>query len=444
MNKKKFLLVIISLLFLETATAQSSLLKSGPMVGYSTMKEALLWVQTTKACAVKFQYWDKKNVDRKYFTEEITTNKHLVFVAKLIADSLKPGINYEYQLFLNGKVVERPYALSFQSQPLWQYRTDPPAFKFVMGSGTYINEEKYDRPGKPYGTGYEIFESMHKENPDFMLWLGDNVYLREADWNSRTGIMHRYTHTRSLKEMQPLLGSTHHYAIWDDHDYGPNDSDRSYWGKNMTEEAFNLFWGNNNTNLTGQGGTTNTFFWNDVQFFMLDNRYFRTPNNRKDGERTMLGEAQFQWLIDALIFSRASFKFIVIGGQVLNSDVSFEKYSTYGEEKTRLLKAIRAAKVPGVVFISGDVHHTELSKDATSGYPFYDFTVSPFTSGVYAIKDNPNKYYVEGTLVNEKNYGIIEVSGPRQDRKLKFIVKGSSGKKLWEREICAKDLKEVE
>ena len=412
------------------------------MVGYSTMKEALLWVQTTKACDVKFQYWDKKNADRKYFTDEVTTDKHIAFVAKLIADSLEPGINYEYQLFINDKVVERPYSLSFQSQPLWQYRADPPAFKFVMGSGTYISEEKYDRPGKPYGTGYEIFESMHKEKSDFMLWLGDNIYLREADWNTRTGIMYRYTHTRSLKEMQPLLGSTHHYAIWDDHDFGPNDSDRSYWGKNMTEEAFNLFWGNNNTNLTGQGGTTNTFFWNDVQFFMLDNRYFRTPNNRKDGERTMIGEAQFQWLIDALIFSRASFKFIVIGGQVLNSDVSFEKYSTYPEEKARLLKAIRDAKVRGVVFISGDVHHTELSMDATDGYPFYDFTVSPLTSGVYAVKDNPNKYFVEGTLVNEKNYGIIEVSGPRKDRKLKMIVKSASGKTLWTREVCANDLKD--
>ena len=54
------------------------------------------------------------------------------------------------------------------------------------------------------------------KNPDFMLWLGDNTYLRESDWNSRTGFIKRYPHTRALSELQPLLASTHHYATWDD------------------------------------------------------------------------------------------------------------------------------------------------------------------------------------------------------------------------------------
>ena len=61
---------------------------------------------------------------------------------------------------------------------------DPPAFSFVTGSCAFINEAKYDRPGKPYGGGYEIFESMAADDPDMMLWLGDNIYLREVDFQS--------------------------------------------------------------------------------------------------------------------------------------------------------------------------------------------------------------------------------------------------------------------
>ncbi|GIW22755.1 MAG: hypothetical protein KatS3mg068_1762 [Candidatus Sericytochromatia bacterium] len=34
-----------------------------------------------------------------------------------------------------------------------------------------------------------------------MIWLGDNAYLREADWYSWRGIGKRYTHTRSLKNL---------------------------------------------------------------------------------------------------------------------------------------------------------------------------------------------------------------------------------------------------
>ncbi len=32
-------------------------IQSGPMVGYSEMREVLLWVQTKQAAKVKFMYW---------------------------------------------------------------------------------------------------------------------------------------------------------------------------------------------------------------------------------------------------------------------------------------------------------------------------------------------------------------------------------------------------
>ena len=86
--------------------------------------------------------------------------------------------------------------------------------------------------------------------------------------------------------------------------------------KHLTMEAFELFWGNPSYGVAGKPGATFTFQWADVQFFMLDNRYYRTPNNRKTGERTMLGEHQFEWLIDALTSSQAPFKLVAIGGQV--------------------------------------------------------------------------------------------------------------------------------
>jgi alkaline phosphatase D len=117
-----------------------------------------------------------------------------------------------------------------------------------------------------------------------MMWGGDNFYYREPDWNTRTGMIHRNTHSRSIPEIQPLLGSVHHYAIWDDHDYGPNDADRSFWNKNMSLEMFKLFWANPNYIFENEA-CTGTFQWNDVQFFMVDNRWFRTPNDNHTGDR---------------------------------------------------------------------------------------------------------------------------------------------------------------
>jgi alkaline phosphatase D len=411
------------------------------MVGYSSMMEVALWVQTKEEAMVHFRYWEEANPEKYRETERYTTQKTDAFTAQLVAE-VDPGKKYQYELYINERGVDLPYPLRFQSQTLWQWRTDPPAFSFTLGSCTYINEPEYDRPGNPYGGGYEIFESMNQENPDFMLWLGDNMYLREVDWDSRTGVFHRYTHTRSTPEMQALLGGTHHYAIWDDHDYGPNDSDRSYYGKDWTFEAFRKFWANPNYNLTGKGGITGTFQWADVQFFLLDNRWFRTPNDRVTAERCILCEAQTEWLLDALKFSQASFKFIVVGGQFLSPAAIYENHAQFAEERMRIIEAIRKESIPGVLFLTGDRHHTELTKYVLDGqYPLYDFTVSPLTSGAANPRENENPLQELGTLVKERNYGQIEVFGPRNNRMLRLLVKNVQGKLIWTKEIKQSDLR---
>ncbi len=89
------------------------------------------------------------------------------------------------------------------TKSLWKWRTDAPDFSFLAGSCSYINEPEYDRPGRPYGGDFETFNSMAREEAKFMVWLGDNAYLREADWDSKFGIQHRFTHSRSLVELQP-------------------------------------------------------------------------------------------------------------------------------------------------------------------------------------------------------------------------------------------------
>ncbi|MFN3638833.1 MAG: alkaline phosphatase D family protein [Chloroherpetonaceae bacterium] len=434
-----FLLVHASLLL-----AQAELLQSGPMLGYSDMKETLLWVQTKSQAKVKFEYWEKGKPEQKFTTEELYTNKQTAFTAKAIADKVEPGRRYEYALYINGQKVERPYPLEFQTQPLWQWRTDPPEFTIAVGSCAYINEEQYDRPGRSYGSNYDIFKSIYSKKPDVMLWLGDNIYLREPDWNTREGIFHRYTHARSLPELQPLLASTHHYAIWDDHDYGPNDHDRSFWNKETTLEAFKLFWGNPAYGVAGLNGITGQAQWGDVEIFLLDNRYNRTPNARKTQTRTILGEAQFQWLIDALVTSKATFKLIAIGGQVLNSVAKYETYENIApEEKARLIQAITDEGIQGVIFIDGDRHHTELSKLERKGtYPLYDLTVSPLTSGVSvnAAKEE-NAHRVPETIVTEHNFGILKFSGKQNERVLTITIYNKDGNPLWTRELKASDLR---
>ncbi len=439
---RKIITGVLTVLMVTVLQAQSKYLQSGPMVGYSTMKEVMLTAQTTKQANVYFEYWNIKSPKKTYTTATVTTQKENAFMARVLADKLEPSNTYHYKLFINKKEVTRPYRLEFQSQPIWLWRGDAPDFTFATGSCAYISEKVYDRPGKPYGSEYQIFESIYKVHPDFMLWLGDNTYLREADWNSKTGIRYRYTHTRSTPEMQAMLGSMHHYAIWDDHDYGPNNSDRSYPMHQETEHMFKTFFANPNTIF--DEGITGQFQWADCEFFLLDNRTWRTPNKRTDIEHhEILGERQIEWLLDALVNSYAPFKFVVIGGQFVNPLKHNESHANYApEERFKIIKAIERLKINGVIFLSGDVHHTELSKlDLEGGYPLYDLTVSPLTSGVGGRNAEKNPTQVKGTLRKAKSFATMNVHGSRRERTLDITIYNSNGKLQWKKQLKAADLR---
>ncbi len=192
------------------------------------------------------------------------------------------------------------------------------------------------------------------------------------------------------------------------------------------------------TGLSDNEGITSMFTWNDVDVFLLDNRYFRSPNERKSGDRTVLGKTQLEWLKDALASSSASFKIVAMGGQLLNDAGQFEMYSNYGfdGERKEIIDYIQNEGINGVVFLNGDRHHTELSAIKEEGKPaIYDLTVSPLTSGSHA-SDEVNSLRVDGTFVAEQNYAEIIIKGEnRKKRYMEVLVYDKNGKLIWKQRL---------
>ncbi|MFZ4621991.1 MAG: alkaline phosphatase D family protein [Bacteroidota bacterium] len=437
------LLLTVSLLL----TSQTPLLHSGPMVGYGQMTEVMLWVKTTKAASVQYQYWDVTSPALKLKSRISKTTEEGSFITKTVIDGLKPGKKFEYELLIDGKPVKRPYPLKFQTQPLWQWRTDPPAFSVAFGSCAFVNEADADRPGKPYGSDFGIFTTIVSKNPDLFIWGGDNTYLRDPDFFSRAAIIRRYSLTRELPELQALLGGVHNYATWDDHDYGSNDADRTYPLKDVTLETFKIFWANQTYGADDVKGVFSRFTWGDVDFFLLDDRFHRSPNNAPNDEsKTMFGKEQMQWLKDCLANSTAPFKFIMNGNQVLNADGEFyEAMPQFTKEYAELVAYIKQNRIPGIIFLSGDRHHTELVVHTDSTfYPLYDFTSSSLTAGLntpLSGKELKNPSRVEGTLVNDQhNFGMLRFSGPRTNRVVTMECYDLPGSLRWSKQIRANDL----
>lgn len=434
MKYRFFTQVLLIYLWVSHAVTHAQCgLQSGPMTGYSDFREVAIWVQTKCPQEVQLQYWRTSTPDSSWLSAPVTTSVIHGHCAHLIADQVTPGNTYEYAILIDGKKISLPYPATFVTQHLWQWRKDPNDFTFAAGSCNYINEEAYDRPGKPYGGEYQIFFAIDRDHPDLMIWLGDNTYLREVDWNSKTGIYHRYTHTRSLPQLQPLLASTHHYATWDDHDFGPDDSERSFWNKDITLQAFKDFWANPNYGIGDTEGITGTFFWEDCQFFIMDDRSYRGPRG-PTGDH--FGKTQVDWLIEALRYSKASYKFICTGSQILSDAAVRENFAVFANERQSLLDSLDKYNIKGVVFLTGDHHHSEVSRIQTSdGDVFYDITSSPLTSATTLHLEERNQNRVQGSMINVRNYALISVTGPLDSRKCSLVYKNSDGETVYEYEL---------
>lgn len=425
----------LPLFFVTLSYAQSPI--NGPMPGYSECLESIIWLQCHGPCNARIEYWKEDRPDSVLRTPAQQGLAEKAYAMDFVMDQVVPGTRYGYRVLLEDRSIDVGEPLFFHTQPLWRWRGDPPEFSIATGSCAYINEPAYDRPGKPYGGDYRIFNSIADAHPDLMLWLGDNIYLREPDWGSWTGILHRYTAMRSLPEMQRLLHATHHYAIWDDHDFGPNDADASFVNADLTTRAFDLFWPNPPGRVPGVGGIANAFTYADADFFLLDDRSFRVPPEVVTDSATMLGNPQIDWLIRALKYSEANFKIIALGGQFLNSAAVYETYSTYPRERERILDRIDREGIKNVVFLTGDRHFTQLSKlILPNGRSLYDLTVSPFTSSVHGAKE-VNSLAVEGTYVEQRNFAILRFAGPTAQRRLTMEIRDVDGKTIWQRTITA-------
>lgn len=430
----------------DALPAAASCLRSGPMVGATEISEAKLWLQTRWPCRAQIRYWPEGQPERARLSAELTTSAAGDHLAHFDLTALAFGTEYRYELYLDGERAAIAHPTRFATQAMWEWRTDPPAIRAAIGSCFYVNQTPLDRPGKPYGSGYEILAAIAAHKPDLMIWMGDNTYTREADFGSEAAIRRRYAHTRELPELQPLLAATSNYATWDDHDYGPDNSDRSFRGREQALRIFGDYWANPAAGTAETPGVFHRFTWADIEFFLLDDRYHRNADRAPEraGGKRMFGREQLAWLADALANSKASFKVIVGGNQLLNTVTTHETMALYPAEQRELIALIREARIEGVVFLSGDRHHSELLRRNEPGlYPLYEFTSSPLTAGLSVYEEEAgNPLRVPGTWVNQvHSFGLLDVSGPKNDRLMILRAIGPDGAELWRHQIAASELK---
>lgn len=252
----------------------------------------------------------------------------------------------------------------------------------------------------------EIFAAIEDQKPDFFLWLGDNIYSKEPNWGNKKSMAEAYTKRHSTKAIASMFDVVRkQYAIWDDHDFGPNDADSSFSGKNISAKIFESVWNQTPVNLSVNGDIRWRMRNNEIALIGLDNRSHRGPVGTQ-----VLGKNQLNWLRETLnMYEDARIIFIAIGSQVLNDAKVFENYSKFPKERLEFLNICSESKSQ-IVFLTGDRHHGGLNIKYVNNKRLIDITSSPLTSSTH----NPSKKemrkntsLVRGSIVNVNHFNHV-------------------------------------
>lgn len=428
-------IVCLSLLLFGTTHSFCADIVAGPMLANLEMREATIWVQTDAPAKVRVQYRDSEK--REHWSLPIETDPALANTAALKLGEIEPGRQYRYAVEINGKLTQK--GGNFKAPDFYHERTPPPDLRIAVGGAHYAIEENYEPPYQILGGGYSIFNTILKNEPQYMIWTGDTAHLRESDWTSQSGYLKRFSTARSVPELQALLANVPNIATWAQYDYSPKNVGKYYAHREFAETAFRAFWPMP-TNMPGLPGIMTRFRSSDVDFIILDVRSHRINSVKSDSFPKILGDEQIEWLRQELLASTATFKVVIAGAPILNPAENPANLSAANYEQNKLLEMLRSERIPGLFFISGGKRNGELTRLVhANSYNIYDLTVGPLTA-IPAESDELNFFRMPGTNTLERQFALIDFEGPENDRQIRIRVMNVEGKEIWSRVVKASQL----
>lgn len=327
-----------------------------------------------------------------------------------------------------------------------------------------------------------IWKTIREEEPQLFVWTGDAVYppmrkvatvetMRDLFLDMQTN------QTIGYAGWEPPLGFV---GTWDDHDFGGNDKGKEMPNKRERAQAFYDF-----LQLPPIQHRQGIYYSVTVgepprqtKIILLDTRWNRgkhcipsVATNIKLGAgisavirwmlagfnvnswwpfwdcwyTPILGDEQWKWLEAELKNSQAQIHVVVSSIQVLTTNPTVESWGHFPHERERLLSLLGQG-IPGLVVLSGDVHHAEIL-DPTAAFttpkssflevtssglthfcsqPFYGFMCRPLLEH-YNRHRHPTNNLEDKTanIYVGKNYGTMLIDWEEQS--LQVLVKNEFG-----------------
>ena len=403
----------------------------GPFVGHLTATTALIWARCSSSDVFQLSVRSANATPLPSVTIRPTPEHDSCVVWKLT--SLQAETRYRYQITVRGKplLAGDDYYFTTPRSTANSNLSRAETVRLVFAS--CANED----PGSTL-----VWRQMQTINPHAVVLLGDTPYI---DSTKVAEQRKRYRAFTAVPAFSKLMRNRSLYGIWDDHDFGRNDTDGNLPGKERSRQVF-IEYHAHPTYGDGQGGVYTKFRRGAVEVFLLDTRYFAAtePSPFAANRQSLLGAQQWKWLFRELKASTAPFK-VLACGMVWNAAVRPGKqdhWGTYPHERQALFDFIGREHISGIVLVGGDVHRTRFlwhSSQSTAGYRIPELTTSPVHDGVIANANTPHPGLVYD--VGEPNTFLhVTVDSAKKQTSLQAAFLNKQGKAIYQTRFTHQEL----
>ncbi len=274
------------------------------------------------------------------------------------------------------------------------------------------------------GSNGVVFETMKAEDPDLFVATGDLHYSNLVS-DDPADHLEAFTGSIAAPAQAALFSSVPSVWVWDDHDFGDNDSDSTSPSRDAVSAAYRQAVPHYGVAPDVEAPIAQAFTVGRVRFVISDTRSMRSSES-------MLGDAQEQWLINELTSAAGSHAAVIwvspapwIGEARPGSD----QWGGFADDRTRIANALAEAEVDNLVMVSGDYHVTAIDDGANSGYA--DDGGPGFPVLHAGPLDRPGREtgldFSHGSFTEGGQYGVIDVID-RGDSTVEVTLTGKNWK----------------
>jgi alkaline phosphatase D len=311
--------------------------------------------------------------------------------------SLEPNTQYYYGLEIDNN-AERVtnYTGKFKT-----VSNEPMSFSFAFGACSKSADGS-------------VYNTIANDDILFFLHTGD-LHYSDIGSDNINRFRSAYENQLSGTDMGRLFKNTPMAYMWDDHDYGPNNSDATAPGRNSSRLAYQQFVPHYPLDAgSGDVPIYQSFNVGRVLFILTDNRSERTYYRTNSSNKTVLGSQQKAWFKNKLLEAQDTYPLIVWVNTfpwISEEGEGDDGWEWYQEERNEIANFIVDNDIKGLCMLSGDAHMIAIDDGTNSNYSDADGQGFPvFHAGALSRsgseKGGP---YSHGAFPGSGQYGLMSV-----------------------------------